>query len=83
MRRARLTLLAERHWSSWASHCWEPPWIWPELAALAHAFFWTAHERWMAAPAFRKVAPLTLKGRSAPAVLSTGGGGPPRAPLKA
>jgi hypothetical protein len=76
-------LAAARHWSSWASHCWVPPASWPALAALAQAFFWMAHERWMAAPAFWKVAPLTAKGRSAPAVLWTGGGGPPRAPVKA
>ncbi len=69
--------------SSCASHCWTPPESWPLLAAAAQALCWTAHERCRAAPSLTKVEPSTEKGRSALAAdETTGGGAPPRAPVK-
>lgn len=41
----------------------------------------TEHERWRAAPALTNVSPLTEKGR-VPAEEMTGGGAPPRVPVK-
>lgn len=72
---------AELQAASWVSHWPTPPAREPELAALAQALCWIAQERFRAAPAFRKVAPLTEKGRSEVEEV-TGGGGPPRAPVK-
>ena len=80
---ARLCFLeeaAELQAVSWESHWATPPDREPELAALAQELCWIAQERWIAAPAFRKVAPLTEKGRSE-AVEVTGGGAPPRVPV--
>ena len=81
---ARLCFLeeeaAELQAVSWVSHWATPPAREPELAALAQELCWIAQERWIAAPAFRKVAPLTENGRSE-AVEVTGGGAPPRVPL--
>lgn len=80
---ARLCFLeeaAELQAFSWLSHGATPPDRVPEFAALAQELCWIAQERWIAAPAFRKVAPLTEKGRSE-AVEVTGGGAPPRVPV--
>jgi hypothetical protein len=53
----------------------------PPLTALAHALCWTAQLLWSAALALTNVSSLTLNGRS-PVDDSTGGGGPPREPVK-
>ena len=69
------------HAVSCSSHCPTPPAKEPEFPASAHALCWIAQERWRAAPGFRNVAPLTENGRSE-AEEVTGGGGPPREPVK-
>lgn len=69
------------HAFSCSSHCPTPPAREPDFAALAQALCWIAQERWRAAPGFRNVAPLTENGRSEAEEI-TGGGGPPREPVK-
>lgn len=83
-RAARFTLAAEA--ALHASSCLlqsetEVPAMEPELAALEQRVFWTAHERWRAAPALTKVAPFTANGR-VPAEEMTGGAAAPRVPVK-
>lgn len=83
-RAARLTLAADA--ALHASSCLlqsdtEVPARDPEFAALEQRVFWTAHERWRAAPALTKLLPFTTNGR-VPAEEMTGGAAPPRVPVK-